>query len=48
MDDQRKGHEKGERTGTCAMNNDHDYHHHCSATEGEGRRQGRGVFIYWS
>ena len=46
MNGQRKGHEKGRRTGTCAMNNDHDYHH-CSAMEGEERRQGRGrVRVY--
>ena len=43
MNGQRKGHEK-ERTGTCAMNNDHDYHHRY-ATEGEERRQGR-VRVY--
>ena len=44
MNGQRKGHEK-ERTGTCAMNNDHDYHRY--TTEGEERRQAVCVFIYW-
>ena len=44
MNGQRKGHEKGRRTGTCAMSNDY---HHCSAMEGEERRQGRGrVHVY--